>query len=51
MAAAGAGEQAGQDPLPHKGPREWIMLMLCNRAARPVTRAGPRGLPALFMEF
>lgn len=38
-----AGRQDGGEPLPHKGLREWIMLMLCNKAALPVTWAPPWG--------
>lgn len=41
--AAVAGRQDGGEPLPHKGLREWIMLMLCNKAALPVTWAPPWG--------
>lgn len=38
-----AGRQASGDPLPHKGPRERIMLTLCNKAMPPVTWAPPQG--------
>lgn len=46
-----AARQAGRDPLPQKGPQEWIRLMLCDKAA--LRWLGPccGDLPALFMEF
>ena len=36
--------RADRDPLPRKGPREWITLMLRNKAALPVTWAPLWGL-------